>query len=331
MKSKLVKLIALCIVFGSNTVNAALCVWSNGPYPDDSDLKTWTVMAPSSLSLRYVPVGSVMASSPDIIVTSQHKEMRCSYPQVLNMHVAVYIDQLQLADGFTDVYKTGLKGVGIRFVSVSRRSYKIPTVYDIKNVYPAGMNTDSVMKTMRIEFIRTAQDVMSGDINMNYKILHNLNGWNAGEINIIGSTKLQSKSYFSGCSGVEKLNISMGRVAIADLGKTQKSFNLDVLCSGLPAGTNLPVKVYFEGDSDGAGRLNLLPGGAQGVEISLLNDRGVKLPFSLAGALGMTWIRSESHGEIYRLPMVAEYVKKASQKFEAGKGNATLNYILEYN
>ncbi|MCP1482003.1 type 1 fimbria pilin [Pseudomonas chlororaphis] len=146
------------------------------------------------------------------------------------------------------------------------------------------------------------------------------------DIKIGGIVNIKTQSYFSDCTGVEKLNITMGRILIEKLEKDEEpSFNLDELCSGMAAGTKVPVKVYFEGSSDGPGRLNLEPGGATGVEISLLNDRGVKLPFSQGNALSMTWIRSEPKGEIYRLPVVANYVKKSSQKIVPRKANATLN------
>lgn len=281
------------------------------------------------MDLRRVAIGAVLASSPRIAIQSDNTRARCPGATTPMLPYLLSVNQGELAEGFTDVYRTGIRGVGVRFVSMSAPTGIIPLTFQIRN---AGNSYASLITAMRIDYIRTERDVAQGNALMDYKIQYHLNGWNAAEINIGGTTTLQSQSYFSGCTGVEKLNIPMGRVAISNLPKRQqKPFNLDVLCSGMAAGTNVPVKVYFEGDSDGPGRLNLEPGGAQGVELSLLNDRGAGLPFSQGSALTMTWTRSEPGGEIYRLPVVAAYVKKASQDIVPGRANATLNYILEYN
>ncbi|MDF3202867.1 fimbrial protein [Pseudomonas sp. 1912-s] len=329
MKSNIILLIVLYF-FGSDTVKAVNnpdhCERANGNSDNTLVLK---VIMPALLDLKYSPVGLPMYYNEMTIYYDGISPIKCPWPAVAKYRLRGFIDNAPMADGFTDVYKTGLAGVGIRFQSLDPDLYgTIPQERELANTNYKSIN---IIKTLRIYLVRTSREVTSGEIDMNFTIHQYVNGWNTADIKIVGTTKVQSENYFSGCSGVEKLNISMGRIPIGDLGSKQTPFNLDVLCSGLPAGTKVPVNVYFEGDSDGPGRLNLEPGGAQGVEISLVNDRGAKLPFSLGGALAMTWIRSEPQGEIYRLPVVAEYAKKSSQKAGAGRANATLNYVLEYN
>lgn len=327
MKLKILTLTALCAVLSFGTALAdepGGCRWIGGDTPTGSTVKReFDVFSPDTLDLQRVPIGSPMATWNAGI--SNRGSVVCNPWEVPIVRVRYLVEGRALADGFTNVFETGLTGVGVR-ISAGRNT--LPWEFSYNN----ASNQLSLPTNLRIEFIRLSRDVATGNVLMNFKILLHVHTWNPAEIRIEGNTDLQSQSYFSGCAGVEKLNIPMGRLPIANLGGSQrKTFNLDVLCSGMAAGTKVPVKVYFEGSSDGPGRLNLEPGGAEGVEISLASDRGVSLPFSQGNALDMTWTRSEPTGELYRLPVVAEYVKKTSQKVEPGRANATLNYILEYN
>lgn len=278
---------------------------------------------PTIINLRRVPVGSVMASSPPL-QSNVGNSIRCwgdgpHYESTQN-------ERGVLAEGFSDVYQTGIVGIGVRFFDL--RGYRIiPNGYSwVGSALVAG-----TVDRIRIDYIRISRDVATGTAKIDSIFKQNFSSVNMLEMKFIGETKFETDHYFSGCAGIEKINVSMGRVLIPNFQEKQSLFNLDVLCTGMPSGAKVPVKVYFEGNSDGPGRLSLEPGGAQGVEISLLNDRGVGLPFSKGSALSMTWIRSEPKGEIYRLPVVAAYAKKGSQKIEVGKANATLNYVLEYN
>ncbi|MDF3202866.1 hypothetical protein P3C29_29675 [Pseudomonas sp. 1912-s] len=322
-------LVILFSLLGLTEAWGGMCRWSAyTPTYGSTDMRSWTVAAPSLFNLRQVPVGNVMASSSELIVHNEYWQMECPWPDYPKLREEAYFKGLELVDGFTNVYKTGIAGVGARFSSLGFFKGVLPLSAESKN---SASTYGNIPNKIKIEFIRTSRDVAIGDVRMDLVIHYYLNGWNAAQIKISGVTTLESNSYFSGCAGTDKLNISMGSVLAADVGTLNRSFNLDVLCSGMPAGTKVPVKVYFEGNSDGAGLLNLEPGGAEGVEILLVNDRGVRLPFSQGSALAMTWMRSEAKGEVYRLPVVAEYKQKASRKIRAGKANATLNYILEYN
>lgn len=244
------------------------------------------------------------------------------------------VTRMKLADGFQNVYETGVKGVGIRLTLTtlqSRPRTQIPIPFELS--YPNAANLGIASPgVFTYEFVRTGQQVEGGAAVINLTVKHYMMGYNLSDVTVGGTIRVESERYFSGCSGTENLNISMGRVASTELGKKPaRNFNLDVLCSGLPAGTKIPVKVYFEGNADGPGRLNLEPGGAKGVELSLSNEQNTPLPFSRGAAMDMTWTRTQPDGEIYRLPVSAEYVKKPSQKVEPGRANATLNYIIEYD
>ncbi|HCF3811588.1 TPA: fimbrial protein [Pseudomonas aeruginosa] len=333
MKLKLLALAATCAVLGSNLAQAANpdgCSWNPQQSAGVGDQKRYfTMAAPSQLVLQSVAIGGVMASSPKKNIHNEMLQIKCPYPAAQAYRGEYYVSDAELADGFTDVYKTGIPGVGVRFKSdINGTVGSLPRVDTYMNGNTMYIN---VIKELQLEFIRTARDVAQGMALMNFTIEQDINGWGAAQIKVGGSTNLETRSYFSGCAGVEKLTIPLGKVSIGEIGKQQKQFNLDVLCSGLPAGTKIPVRVYFEGSSNGPGRLNLDAGGAKGVEIALKDGRGALLPFSKGSALAMDWINSQPGGELYRLSVSAGYAHKDVQTVEAGMANGTLNYIIDYD
>lgn len=329
MKLKLMALTAIFAALGPNLSYAANpdhCIWNVGGFGGLT--RFWRIAAPSQISLQSAPIGGVMATSPEATLHDETSQITCPYPDVQNYRGNYYVSNGKLADGFADVYETSIPGVGVRIVAkFNNLTDTIPILYEYPNNNRVFM---SVIKKVHVEFIRTARFVGQGSTPLNLTIKQDINSFHAAELKILGTTNLESRSYFSGCAGVDKLNIPLGQVSIADIGKRQKQFNLDVLCSGMPPGTKVPVQVYFEGNSNGPGRLNLDAGGAQGVEIELKDDRGALLPFSKGGALSMDWSNSRPDGEVYRLPVSAGYVLKGAQLVKAGKANATLNYIIEY-
>ncbi|HHQ4308324.1 TPA: fimbrial protein [Serratia fonticola] len=326
MTIKIIAVIAMAIASVFNMAwadNSGKCYWrAQQGVPENSNLLQNRGKAPSTQQIKKTNIGEVITSAE--IILNGLGDAKC--PTSVKTVVYTYsIEGRELAEGFTNVYKTGVKGIGVRL----RTNYN---VLPFTNSYKNGSSVAHISyNAFTVEFIRTSQDVGSGTADMNFLIKLKFDDWNAREIRIIGTTPIENLVYFEGCSGVGNINIPMGKVAISELGtRPAKQFDLDVLCSGLPTGTKPPVNVWFEGDSAGTGRLNLLPGGAQGVEIALSEPQGTELPFTKAGALSMDWIRSQPDGEIYRLPIKAEYVKKQNQKVTAGKADAVLNYILEY-
>ncbi|CAI8789192.1 hypothetical protein EMIT0324P_10742 [Pseudomonas chlororaphis] len=153
-----------------------------------------------------------------------------------------------------------------------------------------------------------------------------------------GTVELLNDVMFAGCESVGgAVNVAMGKQTIDNIkkGSTKEVlFNFDVRCTGLSPTTKVPVKVYFEGDSPADGLLNLTgqgqPGIASGVGISLVNDKGTKLPFDIARSIPLAWSRSTEDGEIYRFTGTAKYVPTTGS-IAPGKADATMNFVLDYN
>ncbi|AKA25778.1 fimbrial protein [Pseudomonas chlororaphis] len=143
---------------------------------------------------------------------------------------------------------------------------------------------------------------------------------------------------FAGCESIGgAVNVPMGKQTIQNISKgsvKEVPFTFDVRCTGLAANTSVPVKVYFEGSSPGDGLLNLTNQGqagvASGVGISVVNDKGIKLPFDIARSIKLDWNRSTPDGEIYRFVGSAKYVPTTGT-MTAGRGDGTMNFVLNYN
>jgi len=328
MKKAVLLFLIILGALGIDTAHAAgLCYWY--PNKNDQQIRIKNTMQQDSVHLRRnAAIGELLspAITVSLIPYTGLEEVQCamSVPRV-------YWQYSDIGEGtkvgvFDDVYETNLPGVGIKFLW-----YGLGRGGELEN---SPTSTIELIRRQRLLLVRTAREVAGGTLQLNHTVTFTVNGWTAAEIRLTGQINLINDDYFSGCTGVKMLNIPMGRVMASGLGQQEaaQNFNFDVLCSGLPAGSKLPVKVYFEGSSDGPGRLNLTPGGAQGVEIALTTDNpSVKLPFTSAGALDMKWIRSEPKGELFRLPIRAQYVRKGKEPVGGGKANAVLNYILEYN
>ncbi|WP_261792943.1 fimbrial protein [Pseudomonas chlororaphis] len=166
--------------------------------------------------------------------------------------------------------------------------------------------------------------------------------WAIGGISLAvrsqGTTELVNDVMFAGCESVGgAVNVPMGKQTIQNIksGSVKEvPFNFDVRCSGLAANTTVPVKVYFEGSSSGDGLLKLTNQGqtgvASGVGIAVTNDKGIKLPFDIARSIKLDWSRSIADGELYRFAGKAKYVPTTGQ-MAPGRGDATMNFVLNYN
>ncbi len=151
-------------------------------------------------------------------------------------------------------------------------------------------------------------------------------------------TKFEHNAFFTTCyTPKSSTEVKMGRPAAEQVkrGSVQDvPFALDVVCEGLNPTVKPPVKVYFEGNSVRDGLLNLegvgQPGVAKGVAISLTNDKNVALPFSQDKAVALDWQSSGPGTEMYRFAAKARYVPTGTE-VAAGKADATLTYVLEYN
>ncbi|XGI78490.1 fimbrial protein [Enterobacter hormaechei] len=318
----------LCLVSGASwAANPDACYWWSNR--NDQAAREYSLTLTSSVFAEQAPVGGNLATSGGLLDLSGNSSvsMKCPTDKVPVVDLSWAVEGAELAEGFTDVYQSGLKGVVIR---LKNGSSILPVARSYTN-YPAV--TSGIYSRMEIFFVRTGRDVEYGQaqINITVKIKHHR--WDAATLRIQGQPIVSGRSYFSGCSSQTNTNIAMGKVATAHLGKVPaKRFNLDLLCTGMPPGWKPPVNIYFEGDSPGAGRLRLTPGGAQGVELRVLQaETNRPLPFYKSSAMSMTWQSSQPGGELYRIPISAEYVIPSGQKPVAGRADAALNYILEYN
>lgn len=317
---------------------SSTCYWTINSVSLGNERREFSVTVPDLIKLKLVAVGEVMGVSAPQQVQSPVRwaDVKCPpdrYPQLEHFYSMAPGSAAQLESGYKDVYKTGITGVGVRFRSnYYSTEYTVPGVFRISN---GVAMVNAPMYKLTYEFVRTALDVRAGAVNLNFIFRYQLNDWHAANISGNGTVHLETDSYFAGCAGVRKdIQVPMRDVWVGELQNNPRTeaFNLDVRCIGLPAGSKLPVKAYFEGDSPGAGRLNLSDGGATGVEILLrVGLAGIPLPFSQGQAIHMTWQRSDVEGEVYTLPITARYAKKTGSQVVPGRADAVLNYIIEYN
>ena len=304
--------------------NSAGCWWHPKTTTKEKRYFTFT---PTPMTLYLAPIGQKMNSqSFSLSATGGSGVFKCP-TTVETVHYGFRIDA-PLEDGYSDVYRTNIPGIGLRFVDSNFRR-AIPFDRNYPNFAPmAGVLPDPLV----MEFIRTRRDVRIGTLNVNFKIRTYVEDWDAAEITIIGPAELSSTNYFSGCAGKQLLEIPLGKIPITFLERqTPHSVSLSVLCTGLLPGSKLPVRIYFEGSNEGSGMLNLTPGGASGVGVALTTPTGVKLPFTKWNGLAMQWLKSEEDGERYTFDFNAKYARKGSAKITPGRADAVLNYILDYN
>lgn len=197
---------------------------------------------------------------------------------------------------------------------------------------------------VRVELVRTAKSVgPGGTVSLAFNALYDADKDPSGRIlrryiNGSGTTQVTNNIYFGGCQTTTPVtNVRMGKEIIERIKSgraAEHPFSLEVACGTNKPGNPLPVKVYFEGDSEAEGLLRLsgrgTPGVAAGIGIALTSDKGVKLPFIKANALTMDWNRSSPEGEVYRFTGKARYAPTTGA-ITVGSGNATLNFVIEYN
>lgn len=327
MKFALHSIVTLLFIAASSAAsadNTAGCWWS----PQTANQRKMyfsLVMTPKTLYLA--PIGQRMNyQSFSLQSLSTNIDFKCP-ARINTIHYGYKVDA-PLVDGYDDVYRTNLSGVGIRLVDF-RLNRNLPFESSFTN---APKLIGRLPEPLHVELIRTARDIQKGELNVNFKIHAQVEDWDAAEIEVVGQVELSSSNYFSGCTGEKRQDIPLGRVAIPLLEQqTPRNVGLSVLCTGLLPGSKLPVKIYFEGDNEGSGMLNLVPGGAEGIGVALTTPAGIKLPFSKWAGLAMQWVKSEEDGERYTFEFNAKYARKGSAKIKPGRADAVLNYILDYN
>ncbi|AVK04206.1 hypothetical protein OBG92_05754 [Pseudomonas paraeruginosa] len=249
------------------------------------------------------------------------------------------------ADGFENVYQTGVPGVGIRFGFYASSNWG-PTRYPPFEAMITWPSSDPYLMPfpnyMAIEFIRTGMEVGRGTVApFDLATEFYLGTTPMTHIPITGSnlrTTLVQNIYFTSCHNpYSDPTVDMGRpyAALVKQGQVEeRPFSLTIRCDGMNATTKPPVKIYFEGNAVRDGLLRLSDEGqagvAKGVAIELKNDNGVALPFAKERAVSLAWRNSAPDAEIYGFFGKAKYVATGGEVIP-GKADAVLTYVLEYN
>ncbi|MGU7785172.1 fimbrial protein [Burkholderia sp. PU8-34] len=312
---------------------AAGCKWDTPPPP--SELKASAL--PATVTLRAAAIGGVMATAMVNLPP---------YPTLTRFTCAsdyygmeVVTNTLPLQDASKQIYESGIPGVGIR-ISFSGTGWG--TLAAPFNRQTTANIVYSVPGRVVVEFIRTGMDVGRGSITpFDFSSVFHLNTVPQSRIPVTGTqlaTTLVNNIYFTSCyNPASAPTVNLGRPTIGELtqGNTiRKDFSLDIRCDGMNQTTKPPVSIYFEGNAprdgllltDGQGQAGM----AQGVGVSLTNDKGVALPFAKAKAMPMTWTSSGTDSELYRFAGKARYIASGGE-IKAGKADATLTYVLQYN
>ncbi|ROL87135.1 fimbrial protein, partial [Pseudomonas chlororaphis] len=268
--------------------------------------RTLDVVLPSQATVKAAPIGGELARYEAKLWTENYT---CSESY---QELTVSIRTALKPSAITKVYETGVKGLGVQFCLVWYSS-------DVCPFYSQGVHNLGSFPLPRYlvtKIIRTSRDVESGkSVPMAFTIDW-LVGGAALQIRGQGTTELVNDVYFSGCESVgAAVNVQMGKQTIQHIKNgdvREVPFNFDVRCTGLKSGAKVPVKVYFEGSSQADGMLKLSrlgqAGVATGVGISLVNDKGAKLPFDITRSIALDWNRDAADGSIYRFSGSAKYV-----------------------
>ncbi|MFZ6048250.1 fimbrial protein [Pseudomonas sp. CR3202] len=318
------------LILASLTLSASLA-WSNAfavCEPQHSGLEK-TITLPATISIKSAKIGSVLASSTYSLWGSSNGYI-CRNQDVVKV---AFDGGLELSD-YSKVYKTSMKGVGIKvgLTLGGSTAYYAPYSWTTTSgsLYTAP---GSVV----VELVRIDTGVASGTLSTNFNVTLSGGGMTY-TIKSTGSTKVENDVLFTGCTALDTVvDVQMGQENIERL-KTGRvavrPFNFDVRCNGLKPTTTVPVKVYFAGNSTTDGMLALSGAGksgvASGIGISLVNDKGVKLPFDKARAIRIEHHRSDEEGEIYRFSGTAKYAL-TSGEVKPGKADATMTYVIDYN
>ncbi|WP_157381114.1 fimbrial protein [Burkholderia ubonensis] len=330
-------MLSLMLLFGGWVEQAqAVCKWNGGVTPPS---KLTAAALPASLTLKAAAIGGVLAYY-DVVLSSNVTWYTCEGNEPWGMEQMAVT--LPLQDATKRIYESGIPGIGIRIgfrTDSGNWSDALTPPFEYRGYPGFPVPTPSLM---RVEFIRTGIAVGSGSITpFDVSTLYYMATVQQTRIPVTGTqlkTTLVNKIYFTSCyNPASAPTVNLGRPAISELrqGNTlQKDFSLTIRCDGMNQTTKPPVSIYFEGNSprdgllltDGQGQAGM----AQGVGVTLTNEKGVALPFSKANAMPMTWTSSGTNSEFYHFAGKARYIASGGE-IKAGKADATLTYVLQYN
>ncbi|MBP5143613.1 fimbrial protein, partial [Pseudomonas chlororaphis] len=293
-----VGLLALTLgcIMGTSAYAADYCGWPGAGWP--AQPSSIIASLPATTTLRYAPIGGVMASYQ---VAAGTRAGGWSWCDKSEWGMTEVVTSLR-SRGVPGLYDSGVPGVGIRIGHISNEGWYTPSFppFTRKGLTSAILYFPSVVT---IDFVRTDLGVGKGDMpSFNYKTSFFMDTTYNNPLRAVFpiegtslKTKFEHNAFFTTCyTPKSSTEVNMGRPAAEQVkrGSVQDvPFALDVVCNGLNPTVKPPVKVYFEGNSVRDGLLNLngvgQPGVAKGVAISLSNDKNVALPFSKAKAVAL--------------------------------------------
>ncbi|WP_175884042.1 fimbrial protein [Burkholderia sp. BCC0044] len=323
--------VGMLLAMGLHGTAQAICKWSS---PNGAHSTSYTVMPSRSITLQRVPVGqrmAIMKLAPNLLPADKY--YICD-----NDFVNYRLDTSNLApSGYPNVWKTSIPGIG---VTLAMQRYDNAAIEYLPFSFQSGPNSEhSNFPNLSLVFVRIGVGVVSGEQEISFKASLDAPGLPKVTLNVgPARVNIVNDVYFESCSVVDKaVTVQMGQEQIERIKRgtaTEHPFGFDVRCLGLkPNAAGGSVRVYFEGNAVSDGLLRLSSTGtnaATGMGIALVNDSGVKLPFSKARALPLKWNRSEPEGEMYRFSGTAKYAP-TSGTIKPGEADAVMNFVIEYN
>lgn len=179
------------------------------------------------------------------------------------------------AEGFP-IYKTNLAGVGIvGAINVGQVLKQVPfTNPQTTNTYPGGFQNKSptYFELIKIGDI-TPGTLQGGELAKGY-----YDSQLAGTITLVGGVINQLA-----CSvNTPVVNVVLGNYLVSDftsIGDTTESIKVPVTLN-CNTGARINVIVSAEEDNDAVNTIQLIPGGATGVAVQLLDDSGNQVPIN---------------------------------------------------
>lgn len=317
--------------YGQSALAADLC-------SKQGTVSNWymSLFPPSSIKISAAPVGGVL--SRYVVRDNLAPSFRCRKGAVINFKIGDFGLE---STGRPGVYKTAVKGVGLRLGASANYSASEPDIFAPWQ-YVTRKDDEIVYgpKAFFVDFIRLESEVGVGaEVPMSFM-------GNFGESTYVSAnyrsftstTGVVNDIYFRSCKGAgAAVNVQMGKEAISNVKSgfsNEKPFSFSVSCTGVKSGSSFPVNIYFEGNSPEDGVLRLSgegqSGNASGIGISLVNNQGEKLPFDRKRSIKTDWIRTEGNSEVYKFSGKAKYILTGGAT-NPGQANATMTYVLDYD
>ncbi|VEA70059.1 S-fimbrial protein subunit SfaG precursor [Serratia rubidaea] len=303
------------------------CIWYTG------SLGTMNVNVGTLNNLSEERVGAVIFSRTNSLDSlGSHFGVRCGAYTRFNIYGSMSGSP---ESGYSGVYQTNIPGLGIRISMWSSNSYyetpMTPTVapftWDINyNTHQdLDFNYGSGFIQVRVELIKTAEFVESGDLNYQVNNILVAEQLPVQNLNVTGRI-------VGGCSvSSSAINVPLGVVpsrnftGVGDIAQPT-DFNISLRCSA-----DTRVSVRFDGTADSSGAAGVIAldppssgSAAEGVGIQLIyND----LPVRLGSDLYV--LTPSSNGDV-DVPFTAQYYQ-TRESVNGGPADGTVTFTMSYD